>query len=266
MTTGEYNPDRPLDYSVADYLLSRLKSRQDEVAWYLHSKEVDWSEITRSAERIADAIMKCAEDIGGKGAFASLIDVLDAEEPDKKGNSNKLFYLVVMEALEEALAQRVIEAVGCARKRIIDLLSTSKEEGAIKRARDFLRRVSRTYLLGFDTECIVMCRSALEAQFDAEISNDDCIPVPSRPLNASDKGQPLFDLHNKIKVAAKLGRITPEIESFAHKVRKAANAVVHQKPAPPCDAITIVKYTVAVIMALGNYRKDTGKGGNRVGE
>ncbi len=254
MKTNEYDPDRPLDYSVADYLLSRLKSRQDEVAWYLdlNFKELDWSEITQSAKRIADAIMKYAEDVVGQETFAKLIDVLDVEEPDKKGNSDEVRYLVVMEALEETLSKRAIEAVAHARERIINLLQASKKVGISARARDFLHRVSRSYLFGFDPECIVMCRSALEAQFDAEISNDDCICVLKKPLNASDKGQPFFDLYDKIEVAGKLGRITPNIKSFAHKVRKAANVVVHQKPATPYEAITIVKYTVAVIMALGN--------------
>lgn len=252
MIANEYNPDQPLDYSVSDYLLSRLKSRQSEVAWYLHFRELDWSEIIQSAERIADAIMKCAEDIGGQEAFVSLIDILEAEEPDKNGNAHEIFSLVAMEAIEESLAQHVIGALAFARKRIINLLSTSKEMVASARARDFLRRVSRTYLLGFDAECIVMCRSALEAQFDAEISNDDCITVLRRQLNVSDRDQPLFNLCEKINVAAKLGKITQQIKSLAHEVRDTANTVVHEKPAPPCDATKILKKTVAVITALGN--------------
>jgi len=260
LTTGDYNPDQPFDCSVADYLVDRLENRHHEVAWYLASKNIDWSQIIPAAEGIADVMIRCAEDIDAEEALGRLIEMLGPDDPENKGDPNGLFYLAIMEALEESLAQRVIRLLPRAQKRLLDLLGISKEIGASTRARDFLIRVSRSYLLSFDPECVVMCRSALEAQFDAEISNDDCIRVLKKSPKASDNSQPPFNLYDKITVARELGRITPEIGSFAHEVRKAANAVVHQKPVVRCDTTTIVKYTVAVMTRLGNYQKDAGNG------
>lgn len=255
MKADEYNPDRPLDYSVIDYLLNRIEERRNEIAWYLDFKGIDWDQVICAADKIADAIMKCVEDIGADSTFAKLIEVLDDEEPKISDGVEKIRYVVLMEAIEEALARRVIEALVCAKERIIKLLQISKKVEGSVRVRDFLSRVSRTYLLGFDPECIVMCRGALEAQFDAEISNDDCICKLKRTVNASHE-KPTFDLRKKIEVALTLGKITPDIGNSAHKVRKAGNKVVHRSPASDCDATTILKHTVAVIKALGNYRKN----------
>ncbi len=67
----------------------------------------------------------------------------------------------------------------------------------------FLRSVSRCYLAGFDSECIVMCRSVLDAAFDAEIPRDEC---------GDD-----YSLASKMDVACRSRRISYEAAKAAQR-------------------------------------------------
>jgi len=138
------------------------------------------------------------------------------------------------------------------RDRFWNLLELVKPLAPSDRSRAFLRRVARCYLFGFDAECIVMCRSALEREFEAVVSNCDCIDVLGMPAYRDSSGKPLFSLCARIHVAKNKNRITPTVLDLAHSVRKAGRDAVHKLPKVKRDAKELIADTIAVLDALAD--------------
>lgn len=146
-----------------------------------------------------------------------------------------------MEMLKSAEGQRLTDV------RQLSLLT--RGFGPSPRTRRFLFRVTQCYLYGFDVECLAMCRGALEAELEAEISTDDCIThLGSRGRR---REQPSYSLIDRIAVARALGRFTPEQEELAHRVRKEGNEAVHRMETPGgTDIPRTVGDTLELLRAL----------------
>jgi hypothetical protein len=113
-----------------------------------------------------------------------------------------------------------------------------------KNAAKFLQRVSRCYVYGFDTECVVMCRSVLDAEFESEISADDCISA----LGGNFRNR--YNLDDRISAAGKLNRVSFEACEHAHDVRRTGNNAVHVRADAKVDPLSVIKKTLSVIREL----------------
>jgi len=149
------------------------------------------------------------------------------------------------------LGQRFCELMPRASQRLWNLLPVTQTVKPHWRSAAFLRRVSRCYIFGFDAECLVMCRSALEGAFEAAISDSDCRRVVGERHWSGRLAHSVYDLPPRIAVAKRLGRVRTAAAADAEKVRAAARHVVHRKPRVVRDPLNYIKKTVAVIGALG---------------
>ena len=136
-----------------------------------------------------------------------------------------------------------------ARERFWRLLGVLKPLTPNKKARAFLLRVSRCFLFGFDSECIVMCRAVLDRQFEAEIAADDVRTWWDTTPEGLGGKLPSLNLYSRIQAAVHIGRIDANVGNSAHKVRKEGNDAVHSKPSS-ADGLDILIATMQTLSGL----------------
>src|SRR5438105_15287060 len=91
--------------------------------------------------------------------------------------------------------------------RVMQLARLAKPIDTQPRVVGFLTRVSRCFLYGFDAECAIMCRAAIDSALESEISRVD-------PLD------------QRIDDACRLGRLKPETAHKAHDVCRLGSTLV----------------------------------------
>jgi hypothetical protein len=209
-----------------------------------------------AAQEFARLIRTAESMVRGAGELASghslPLDQAVAGLHDGNNSQHKSDPAVVAlsEALQYCLGRDAVEMVTTAEQRIWRLLLLTQQFQPSKRAAAFLRRVSRCYVYGFDPECAVMCRSVLQAAFDAEISDDHCQQVLGRAKGIKRTNSSPFDLADRIAVARKLGRISESSALKAAAIRAAGNVVIHEHPRACDDPFMLIADTMDVIAEL----------------
>lgn len=101
---------------------------------------------------------------------------------------------------------------------------------------DYLLRLSRCYIWGFDPECVILCRSILDTAF--------------RINKICEENQFDYDLKNRIDVAIKKGFINGKIGRLAHTVRIRGNKAIHNQPDATKDVWGTICNTISVLEVL----------------
>ena len=156
----------------------------------------------------------------------------------------------ISDEIDIFLARELADKLDECNQRISSLVIASQElDPKATNARDFLRRVSRCYIHGFDSECIILCRSVLDAAFDPDAMRDDCIDVlgPRDPPN--------FPLKDRIAVALSRGRLNEGVAAMAWEVRDIGNKAVPGQPSETMDAFTVIAKTLTVLKKLDATRR-----------
>ncbi|HUO09605.1 MAG TPA: hypothetical protein VM008_14945 [Phycisphaerae bacterium] len=223
------------------------EEREAHYAKWIAQHSDEYRERLKEAESISRAIFGDIEKLGSPTVTPFVEHLAKARQHAGSGDDHAVSS-AIFGALQVQIGHKVISA--CCEAdgdRLVHLLLLMKRCEASHKTTRFLRCVSRCYLFGFEAECIAMCRAAIDAQFQAEISNDDCISVlGQRKLT----GNQTFDLSDRVAVAVKMGRITEEIRDKATLVRKNGNDVLHMMPSTPRPAFNVISDTLAVIDAL----------------
>ena len=157
---------------------------------------------------------------------------------------------LLVEHVDVTLSWEAMVMLHSGRERFVGLSLHLRPLDPSYRSRAFLKRVSRCYLFGFDAECVVMCRSVLESEFEAVIANNVCVGLLGMPDYKERDGQPLFQLYERITVAERTGRIDKVTADLAHRVRYAGRDAVHRWPKAKRDALDVVADTIRVLDAL----------------
>jgi len=105
---------------------------------------------------------------------------------------------------------------------------------------DFLRLVIRNYVWGFDTECVILCRSAMEMAIRERISDEMC----EKHLG-NRRGQ--YTLVDRIAVAGKENLLSDKEVKVAHSIRERGNTALHKDPGVTKDIIGTIKMTTVLI-------------------
>lgn len=138
----------------------------------------------------------------------------------------KFFWSMAGNAVRYSVAREFLNSLKVAEEqRIVDLQQLLTHLQPTPKTEKFLERVSRCYLFGFDLECLIVCRSVLDSELEANISTDDCITHLGKRRGTAEQ---LFGFVDRIGVATKMGRLTYEQAQLAHLVRKNGNQAVHQ--------------------------------------
>jgi hypothetical protein len=108
----------------------------------------------------------------------------------------------------------------------------------------FLRRVSRCYVWGFDPECIVLCRGAIDTAFRDAVTDEACLKYEQPAAKYG------FTLAQRIQTALRRGMITLEAEKAARYVNARATKTVHDDPGVTKDVLGTIQYTLLVLQQL----------------
>lgn len=199
----------------------------------------------------ADSLVKGVQDLAGVDGIDCLMELAHAAD-FQQGK-----YFEMME--EHVCITFGWEAMGMldsARERFVNLLMLLRNRQPSTRAKDFLQRVARCYLFGFDAECVVMCRAVLDLEFGDKVVDHDQVSewwefYETTPEGKKYKGPrpPYGMLWAKIQAAEYAGMIKETDRKAADDVRKRGSHAIHQKPYEG-DAMETVHQTVQVLDAL----------------
>lgn len=111
----------------------------------------------------------------------------------------------------------------------------------------FLRRVSRCYVWGFHTECVILCRGAIDTAFQRTVADAIC---DKHGLERTKIGH---SLANRIVAAHREGMIDDAERAAAFRVNANANTAVHRDPSEPSDTLTVISDTRNVVQKILAY-------------
>ena len=114
----------------------------------------------------------------------------------------------------------------------------------------FLRHVSRCFIWGFDAECVILCRGAIDRAFAETVSDAVC------DKHGLEKAKFGHTLTNRIKAALREGMIDEATNNAAFRVNTPATKATHRNPDEVIDVLGIVRDTrdvVQHVVAAGSH-------------
>lgn len=145
--------------------------------------------------------------------------------------------------LELEIARRFTLRTDIMAKRCLDLSRLALKVAPGPRARRFLGRVGRSYILGLNPEAIVMCRAALE---QAVVERFERARKPLPPVTEKEKSA----MRVRLRRAEELKWITTRQREDAWKVWLRGNKAIHNDPHLTTDAKGTIAMTMAILDAL----------------
>jgi len=133
---------------------------------------------------------------------------------------------LVWEKLAIKMSWEAISRIETATNRMLQLYRLVLQMCPSKPIRQFLERLSRCYIFGFDPECIIMCRSVLDTAFRERVPDELCKQI----LCGKTRKRPTFHLVDRIAVARKKDLISAKGRKLADQVKERGNKVVHYQP------------------------------------
>jgi hypothetical protein len=190
-------------------------------------------------EKIFEIIENCV-----KAAIAASNNFDPMEfEADNYASPGLIRY--TMERLEAYFAENLIEKIEEAAKRLMSLENDLYHVRKIRltpAVKDFLRLIRRSYLWGFDTESVILCRSAMEKAIESKVTYDMCEKHLGRPGG--------YTLEDRIAVAKQEGILNDEIAEIATNIRHRGNIALHRDPNATKDIYGTIKDTIRAISVI----------------
>ena len=191
---------------------------------YLNLLDEYYAHREKEMQRQRECLQKAPPDfrahLAGEFGYRSLFD-LEQDSPAK----------LVWEHLFIKLAWDSIDKIEEGSFRLMDLWGLVTRANPCPASVQFLRRVSRCYVWGFDTECIILCRSVLDTAF-REVRPDE------------------RTLYDQIEAVARDGWIEPDVAKAAHRVRHRGKKAVHYEPDLPVNPLDVIRDTLTVLEAI----------------
>lgn len=171
--------------------------------------------------------------------YAAIMESDDSWEQKKKRALEEVFHQtpkppqnedsslrLVWEKLAINISGDAISRIETGTNRMLQLHSLELQMRPAKPIQQFLTRLSRCYVWGFDPECIIMCRSVLDTAFREKVPDEMC----GKALGTRINHQESFALSDRITVACKYTYISEEAKKLATQVRVRGNKAVHYQP------------------------------------
>jgi hypothetical protein len=150
---------------------------------------------------------------------------------------------LVWEGLAIDLAREAVDImIPDGATRILQLMQLAVEARVSAPTVAFLRRVSRCFIWGFDTECVILCRSAIDTAFRESIDDLLCEQRSERPRHG-------YTLSNRIE-AAHPSVIDKSTYESARIVRDRGDKTVHYDPEATKDILGTIRHCMKVIQSL----------------
>ena len=122
--------------------------------------------------------------------------------------------------------------------RLFPLVIEAKTNDAVRK---FLKRIARCYIWDFAPECIILCRSALEAALGEGLM---------QTAIRKDPNWERAHIKDNINRAHCLGLLDEEGKKYAHEVRIRGNKTLHDQPDITNDIFGTIKMTTVVLAQI----------------
>lgn len=143
---------------------------------------------------------------------------------------------IATECLELALSRTFIPQAHEMAQRAQELAACVIQRRPAEHVSRFLARVSRCYIVGFDSECVVMCRAVLDTAL-VEVFDREQIQLPGR-------------MRERLDAAKSMRWLTAAGVENAWAVWHRGNKAIHQDPDAVQDVLGTVQATMVVLSEL----------------
>jgi hypothetical protein len=171
--------------------------------------------------------------------------VLDGEIPEEDSLLKLVWERIFIDLARYTVEEKLIIGTNRLLQLVEVIVKVEPPESTLR----FLRRISRCFIWGFDSECIILCRGAIDTAFAETINDEMC---DKNNLKRANYGHTLA---NRIKAAYIEGIIDERIKDVAYRVNTPATEAAHKNPDAITDVLKIIKDTLLVIEHLAKHQK-----------
>jgi hypothetical protein len=220
MTSPKYNENK-----LSEAFYGAWESRHEERYYSLHGSEEYREKIIQIAGFQAQVILDGATDLmsgisteRASKLYKQMLNTL--RDDDSKSDKEKDIAWILEETLDDRLGSFTIEAQTTAENRINHLVAFLQNYPVSPYTRKYLHRMTQCYLFGFDEQCIIMCRSALEGAFIQAIPDSVCRKHKLKRNNQ-------YYLGDRIEAAKEMGMFPPAFFDMVECINKIAKDIIH---------------------------------------
>jgi hypothetical protein len=152
---------------------------------------------------------------------------------------------LIEESISIKLSLDFLDKIDEGASRVMDLFRIAICLSPKKPTKKFLDRVSNCYIWGFDSECVILCRSVIDTAFRDKITYEICESTPGK---RDDNRH--FTLEDRIIAAFNKGYIDENTKNMAVDIRVRGNKAIHDQPDITKNVFETIKKTMIVIERL----------------
>jgi hypothetical protein len=198
-------------------------------------------EIERRPEEFDKRIFDILDlDLPSDKKNALICEVLKDYPPDPQSEDSPL--KLVWERFIIDMSWEAIGKIVEGASRIFRLYNLVLCSAPCKSTQQFLGRLSRCFIWGFDPECVILCRAVIDTAFKDRIAPEICEEHFGKPRHKYD-----FSLSDRIQVALDEEIIDEDIAKKARTVKTRGDTAVHKQPNITKDVWGTICDTVAVL-------------------
>jgi hypothetical protein len=221
-------------------------------------RTLDDQDIVDKAEILAKSILAGAEDIVSEEsvllAQAQVKELFSSPSDDASEALRRNVYQVI----EERIGTDVVSRQATAENRCLKLVLMGGHALVDDRTRHYLGQVSQCYLFGLDEQCVIMCRSVLEAAFLDKVPDSMCKKHDKKSDKKPRNAGWTYTLDRRIKTAKREGieGLGDPIIRLANDIKNLANDLLHPDRDQPAtiaqkELDLLMLKTITVVSALG---------------
>lgn len=216
----------------------------------LDQTEADLRDLERELERVTrfpgyfSACVKriWQSDKTPKEKMELISDIAEERPPDPDDEASPL--KLVWERLSINLSWEALERIKKGTRRALDVYLLTLRERPSQAVQQFLARLGRCYIWGFEPECVMLCRSVIDNAFIEAVDDAMCERHPRK------NGRAGFTLADRIRVAFEETIIDSRTRDIADQIRLRGNHAVHNQPDVTKDVLGTMRDTLRVLQSL----------------
>lgn len=232
---AQYHPDAALDLYLESTVESWDSSRD---VWWNSKVQNGHISLGRLADELAEALIMATDELIVPHRTEGILEPLYRErfqaihELLEKTELRRW----ALERLEIHVARQFCTGSGAMAQRCYDLSKLVLDRRPNRSVLQYLRRLSRCYIAGFDSEAVVMCRAILENALSDVFQR--------RRL------EPDAKMRVRLDQAQELQWISAAARRKAWTVWTRGNTAVHHDPEAVGDALSTIEMTLSVLQEL----------------
>jgi hypothetical protein len=172
----------------------------------------------------------------------TLTDLWDIDEIDEGLHEDSVLRAICDRVSIDLARETVEKRLTTAVKRLLQLVKLAASGSPSIATGIFLRHVSRCFIWGFDPECVILCRGAIDTAFRDAIPDDLCANRRQRPPHG-------YGLQDRIEASCP-DVIEKETLQAALRVKCRGDKAVHYDPEACEGVLGTLRDTVDVISKL----------------